>query len=100
MDVLRQPWCGWRDAETGYANELWGSLLHEGAEHFEDLAGVLGAPGDRAGYYFRTHRIELILEAGYDSEVAAASAKAPEQIAVFLLARAQDASVRGDHLHR
>ena len=84
---------------TGNADELRRGLLHEGAEHFENLAGGLGAPGNRTGHHLRTHGVELVLEVGHDAEVTAAAAKAPEQIAIFLFARAHDAPVGGDHLH-
>ena len=48
----------------------------------------------------RAERMELIFERRDDAEVAAAAAQAPEQIGVFVLARMDEAAVRGDDIGR
>src|SRR5205085_9434069 len=48
--------------------------------------------------YGRPHWMELVFEAGGDPEVAAAAAKGPEEVGLFLLASPQHFAAGGDEL--
>src|SRR5262249_2919131 len=99
VNLPRQPWRGRSYAQHSDAGKFWRGLFGHGAVHLEPLVRVGRRPGDRTSHHFGAHRAELVLEAGYNTKVAASSAQPPEQILVFVVACAHDAPLRGDNLH-
>ena len=59
-----------------------------------------GTPRDGAADDVGTDLVQLVFEAGDDTEVAAAAAQSPEEIAVLVFRRAHDRAVGGDEIHR
>src|ERR1043166_8718433 len=100
MNLFGQPW-GWRGhAQCRNACEFAGSLLGQAAIHVEHAASILSGPRNCAGDDFRPNWKEAVFKAGDHSEVAAAAAESPKQVAVFVFACAQHASVGGDYVRR
>jgi hypothetical protein len=57
-------------------------------------------PGDRSRHDLRPNRIQAVLEARRDAEIAATPAQAPEQIAVLFFTRTQRTPIGSDHINR
>ena len=84
-----------RDLEGGEPAELFGGIGDELPVEPKDVAGVLQLE-EHGPAVDVLDRLQLVLERGHDTEVAAAPAKAPEQIGVHVLVRHQEPAVRGD----
>lgn len=68
------------------ASELFGRIGNEFAVALKDRRGIVELVEQRAAHDV-TDLMELELEAGDDTEVAAAAAQGPEQILVLVIAR-------------
>ncbi len=70
-----------------------GDDVPERAKHAPDGPAVSEPPPDH-----RLHRVQSELELGRDAEVASSSPERPQQLGVFVLARAREASVGRDQI--
>src|SRR5262245_17042536 len=87
---LVDPWSrGCNAVYHDHRKLLWrgfGNLLVERVR----FVGVLRAPRNAATVDLRTHRIELVLDIGEHTEVAAAAAQSPEEVCILIGAGAHE----------
>ena len=74
-------------------------ICEHAPERIPESQRVLRAVDPDAAGHVRPKRMETELEGRYDTEVRACAAHGPEQLGLFLLARAHETPVGGDELH-
>ena len=84
-----------RGAESHDRAELVGSVAHEVAVEAEDLVSVACVPEDGAGQDAGSDGVELELERGDHTEVAASSAQRPKEVGVLVFGCPQQFAVGG-----
>ena len=84
-----------RDLRAEEASKLLGCLVDEGAVALQDRRRLVEVLEQRPAHDV-TNLVELKLEAGDDTEVAAAAAQSPEQVFVLVVARGDLAAI-GEH---
>src|SRR4051794_13110908 len=82
------------------AAELVGRRSHEIQVGKAYVAAVLKWPRQQSGVDRDTHRMQLKLELGSNTEVAAATVESPEELRVFVFGRLDDSTISGHQRDR
>ena len=97
MQVLGQEEGGGAFSQDDDGRQLLGCGRDAVAVGPKHLTGLLGGIQRHTGQDLGSHRVQAVLEAGHDAEVAAASLRRPEEVGVLVWACTHGLPFGGDH---
>jgi hypothetical protein len=100
MHVSGKKWQGGSLAQYSPHIELFRCGFYKFAIPCQHLLCLIERENDQPSQDFRTHFVKFEFELGDYRKVTAAASKCPKEVGVFVFARSDTLSVRGDHVYR